>query len=70
MNEEQKPIRVVIYVNGGLVQDVMSDTEGIEAMIVDYDNEKCGEDEATDRAFYEVPVNCEYIDKTIQGVED
>jgi hypothetical protein len=65
----RKPIRIVIYVSGGIVQDVLAEAEGVEAMIVDYDNEGAGEPKSS-RSFEEVPVNREYIDKTIQGVED
>jgi len=65
----RKPIRIVIYVSGGIVQDVLAEDEGIEAMIVDYDNEEGGEPKSS-RSFQEVPVNRAYIDKTIQGIED
>ena len=37
-----KTSRIVIYVDGGIVQDVLADTPGVEAMIVDYDNERAG----------------------------
>lgn len=66
---KRKPIRIVIYVNGGIVQDVLAEAEGVEAMIVDYDNEGAGEPKNS-RSFEAVPVNRVYIDKTIQGVED
>ena len=69
MNEQSKPVRIVIYVQGGVVQDVLAEMEGVEAMVVDYDNESAGDDPA-DRSFDPVPVNREYIEKTIQGVED
>jgi len=65
----RKPIRIVIYVSGGIVQDVLGEAEGVEAMIVDHDNESAGEPKSS-RSFEEVPVNREYVDKTIQGVED
>jgi len=68
MKEEHKPIRVVIYVSGGIVQDVLAEDEGVEAMVVDYDNEEAGEPKSS-RSFEGVPVNRAYIDKTIQGVE-
>ena len=69
MKKEQKPIRVVIYVSGGIVQDVLAEEEGVGAMIVDYDDEGGGEPKSSS-SFEEAPVNREYIDKTIQGVED
>ena len=62
-------VRIVIYVDGGIVQSVLSDTIGVEAMIVDYDNEKEGADPAC-RSFEPVEVNPEYIDKTVQCIED
>ena len=62
-------VRIVIYVDGGVVQSVLSDTAGVEAMIVDYDNEKSGDDPAC-RSFEPVDVNPEYIRKTIKGIEE
>ena len=62
-------VRIVIYVNGGIVQDVFADSPGAEAMIVDYDNEKAGEAKSS-RSFEPVPVNRKYVEKTIQGNED
>ena len=72
MNEDeprQEPIRIVIYVSGGIVQDVLANGQGVEAMIVDYDNEKAGEPKSL-RSFELVPVNRAYIEKTMQGIED
>ncbi|MFH1108391.1 MAG: hypothetical protein V1790_04220 [Planctomycetota bacterium] len=69
MKKRHKPIRIVIYVSGGIVQDVLAEDEGVEAMIVDYDNEGAGEPKSS-RSFEEVPVNRAYIEKTIQGIED
>ena len=65
----RKPTRIVIYVSGGIVQDVLAEAEGVEAMVVDYDNEEGGEPKSS-RSFEEVPVNREYIEKTVQGIED
>jgi len=69
MKKRHKPIRVVIYVSGGVVQDVLAADEGVEAMIVDYDNEGAGEPKSS-RSFEEVQVNRAYIEKTVQGTED
>ena len=69
MKEKHKPIRVVIYVSGGIVQDVLAADEGVEAMIVDYDNEEAGDPKGS-RSFEEIQVNRAYIEKTIQGIED
>ena len=66
---KEEPIRIVIYVSGGIVQDVLAGAEGVEAMIVDYDNEAAGEPKGT-RSFESVPANRAYIEKTIRGVED
>jgi len=62
-------VRIVIYVQGGVVQEVLADAEGVEAMIVDYDNEEAG-DPKEDRTFFDVDVNAEAIDKTVKGIED
>jgi hypothetical protein len=69
MKKRHKPIRIVIYVSGGVVQDVLAEDEGVEAMIVDYDNEEGGEPKSS-RSFEEVQVNRAYIEKTVQGTED
>ena len=61
--------RIVIYVGGGVVQSVLSDTPGVTTMIVDYDNEEAGDDRA-DRSFELVEVNKPYIEETIQGTEE
>ncbi len=66
-NEQNKPIRIVIYVDGGIVQGVLADGPGVEAMIVDYDNEKAGEPK-TSRSFDPVDVNRQHIEKTIEGI--
>ena len=66
---KKEPIRIVIYVSGGIVQDVLAVAEGVEAMIVDYDNEAAGEPKST-RSFEPVPVNRSYIERTIRGIED
>ena len=62
-------MRIVIYVDGGIVQNVLADTPGIEAMLVDYDNEKAGDDRA-ERSFQPVDVDPAYIEETIKGTED
>ena len=66
---KEEPIRIVIYVSGGIVQDVLAEAEGVEAMIVDYDNEAAGEPKSS-RSFQSVPVNRAYTERTIQGIED
>lgn len=68
-NNKKKHARVVIYVSGGIVQDVLADAAGVKAMIVDYDNEKAGDPKSL-RSFQAVTVNRSYIAKTIKGIED
>ena len=62
-----KMSRIIIYVKGGVVQDVLADSRGIEVMIVNYDDEEClGK---TDRSFQ--PVRCDkpYFEQTLAGIE-
>ena len=66
---KERSVRIVIYVSGGIVQDLLTNAEGVEAMIVDYDNEQAGEPKSS-RSFEEVLVKRAYIEKTIQGIED
>ena len=68
-NQGKTPTRVVIYVRGGLVQDILTDASDVQAMVVDYDNERAGDDPAN-RVFEPVRVDPEYIEKTIKGIED
>lgn len=68
-NNKKKPVRIVIYVSGGIVQDVLADAVGVEAMIVDYDNEDCGQPKSS-RSFGVVTVNRQYIAKTIKRIEN
>ena len=71
MNGEQaatNTVRMVIYVDGGIVQDVLADGSSVESMIVDYDNENAGEPKSS-RSFEPVPANREYMEKTIQGMK-
>ena len=65
---KENNVRIVIYVDGGVVQGVLADTTGIEAMIVDYDNERAGQGKA-ERSFEPVDVDLECIEKTSQGIE-
>jgi len=68
-SKAHKRILIVIYVSGGAVQGVLSDTPAVETMIVDYDNERAGEP-TTSRAFKPVQVDRDCIEKTSRGVED
>ena len=60
-------VKIIVYVLGGVVQDVIADTPGVHVMVVDYDNERC--EAHFDREFDEVPLNPELIAKTITGTE-
>ena len=62
-------MKVVIYVDGGNVQNVVADAPGLEVMLVDYDNERA-EAGPPNRSFEPVPVNLELIEKTIRCEED
>jgi len=41
--------RVIVYVSGGNIQDVISDSPEVQVMVVDYDNER--EPGSKDRSF-------------------
>lgn len=60
--------RIAIYVNGGVVQDIISDTPGLSAMLIDYDNEKAGSD-PKNRSFEPIRVDINLIEETINGAE-
>jgi hypothetical protein len=66
---KKKPIRIAIYVRGGAMQDILADRPGVEAMLVDYDNEDAGEPKES-REFLPVEINKAYIKATIVGQED
>ena len=54
--------RVVITMDGGLIQHIMADQEGIEVMVLDFDTE--GGDDERIKEFEENPV---YV---FRGVDD
>lgn len=66
--EEGKMSRIIVYVSGGNVQDVLSDRQGSEVMIVDYDNEKGSVRKL--RAFRPVTCDPTYFGQTVAGLED
>ncbi|MCO6438571.1 MAG: hypothetical protein J5J06_15880 [Phycisphaerae bacterium] len=67
-NQAREAIRIVVYVDGGIVQDVLSDTAGVQVMIVDYDNERAG-DPKSSRSFESVTVDESMIERTVNGTE-
>ena len=66
--EEGKMSRIIVYVSGGNVQDVLSDQPGSEVMIVDYDNER--DLTRKGRAFRSVACNPTYFEHTVADRED
>lgn len=61
-------IKLVVYVRGGVVQNIVADIEGVEVMIVDYDDEKCSQ--TPDRSFHRAYANSQLIAQTVSGIED
>lgn len=61
-------IKAIVYVSGGVVQSYIANVEGLELMIVDYDNEAAG-DSPKDRSFNPVTVDEELFDRTLAGTE-
>jgi hypothetical protein len=59
--------KVIVYVNGGNVQDIIADSPGIEVMLVDYDNEAV--QPAPDRAFRDVRCDPVLFSQTVAGTE-
>ncbi|HZS44477.1 MAG TPA: hypothetical protein VFC63_05200 [Blastocatellia bacterium] len=60
--------RIIVYVSGGMVQDVVSDSEGIEVMVVDYDVEKdCG---VVEREFETVRKDRQQFGRTLDMIEE
>lgn len=59
--------KVVVYVRGGLVEDVVADGNDVDVMVVDYDNEKTfGQ---LERQFLPVRCDAELIERTCNGIE-
>lgn len=58
--------RVVVFVEGGVVVSTIADTDGVEMLIVDYDNEKEGDQRGT---FSTVENNPELVARTVAGKE-
>ena len=60
-------VSIIIYVSGGNVQDVITDREDVQVMIVDYDNEQ--ESGQRDRSFQAVKCSQAYFDRTVAALE-
>lgn len=56
-----------VYVDGDVVQDVIADSGGFEAMVIDCDNEG---GEPKSRAFAPPRMDPDCIDATVNGAED
>lgn len=59
--------KVVVFVRGGVVQEVVADCEKVEVMIVDYDDEKC--EGRPDRVFHRAYVDRELVERAATGLE-
>jgi len=59
--------KIIVYVRGGNVQDIISNCEGHEVMIVDYDNEKCSHGKT--RLFESVRHDPNHFNLTIKCAE-
>jgi hypothetical protein len=64
---EVRMSKVVVFVLGGNVQGFIADERGIEVMIIDYDNETCGE---KIRDFDIAPYNPTLVERSLRGVEN
>lgn len=59
--------RIVVYVRGGVVQGIVADESGVEAMIVNYDDEE--ESQTLEREFMRVASDPELVARTEAGTE-
>ncbi|HQH71548.1 MAG TPA: hypothetical protein PK360_05665 [bacterium] len=59
--------QIIIYVRGGIVQDIISDSDNLSVMLVDYDNEI--ESEEVDRNFQPIKKDLKYFQLTLDGKE-
>jgi hypothetical protein len=60
-------VKVVIYVRGGVVQGVVADTDKVDVMIVNYDDEEdLGH---KNRAFERASVDAPLVARTVAGNE-
>jgi len=59
--------KVIVYVKGGIVQDVISDVNGIDVMVVDYDIEQ--DRGISEREFESVRTDPSRFGQTINSVE-
>jgi hypothetical protein len=66
MEGEAMP-KIIVYVRGGVVQDVISDRGGVRVMIVDYDDEECVA--RPDRSFQPVRRDKRFFDLTVAAQE-
>lgn len=58
---------VIVYVLGGVVQDIDVDTDEVRVMVVDYDNEE--EEGQPLRDFFPLVVNPVRVAQALAGVE-
>ena len=60
--------KIIVYVSGGCVQDVVSNREEVEVMVVDYDNEETNGEQK--REFESVRCDPIHFERTVAGIED
>ena len=60
--------KIIVYVSGGVVQDILSDTEGIEVLLLNYDDEE--EENCKNREFRTITSDADHVNHTIEGIED
>jgi hypothetical protein len=57
--------RIIVYVRGGNVQDIIADTPGLRVMLVDYDNEES--QPMPHRTFEEIRCDSSLLARTVAG---
>jgi len=60
--------KIVVFIEGGVLQGIVTETPGLEYMLVDYDDEK--ESGEIDRSFCDIEYNPEAVEKAINGTEN
>ena len=63
--------RVVVFIEGGVIVNSVTDSDGIELMIVDYDSESdlSVDERAEQRYFVEVELDNSLVEQAIVGTE-
>lgn len=61
--------KVIVVVKGGNVQDIISDSDEVGIMVIDYDNESVAKT-ANDRTYTKPHIDVEWIRKAESRTED